>query len=144
MIREPIFLDSWAWIAIVDKHDPYHAVVTDAFEQMRQRRTYIVTTNVVVYEAYENLRRRLGLPIAICFRDIMGACRFYDAFTLTYVRQEDEDEAMRLAERYPDQDFSLTDCFSFVIMKRLNLRTAFTGDKHLMTAGFNIIPNIPR
>ncbi len=141
---EPIFFDSWAWIALVDRNDRYHALVVAAFEDMRRRRVAIVTTNVVVYEAYENMRRRLGLPVATKYRDVMGACRFYDMFMLYYVRQEDEDEAMRLAERYPDQDFSLTDCFSFVVMKRLNIRTAFTGDTHFTLLGFNIIPDIPR
>jgi len=65
-------------------------------------------------------------------------------FMVLYVRQDDEDDAMRLAERYADQEFSLTDCLSFVAMAKLNVRTAFTGDIHFTLLGFNTIPDIPR
>jgi hypothetical protein len=36
-----------------------------------------------------------------------------------------------------DQEFSFTDCVSFVVMKELRLLDALATDKHFRIAGFN-------
>ena len=41
--------------------------------------------------------------------------------------------------KYKDQEFSLTDCTSFVLMKRLKLTTCFTYDSHFSHMGFRIL-----
>ena len=38
-----------------------------------------------------------------------------------------------------DKDWTLTDCISFVVMKREDLTEALTGDKHFEQAGFNTL-----
>ena len=39
----------------------------------------------------------------------------------------------------PDQDWSLTDCISFVVMEREGLSDAVTGDHHFAQAGFHVL-----
>jgi len=39
--------------------------------------------------------------------------------------------------RYLDQEFSFTDCASFIVMKDLRLSDALATDKHFRIAGFN-------
>jgi predicted nucleic acid-binding protein len=36
----------------------------------------------------------------------------------------------------PDKEWSLTDCISFVVMEKRDIRQAFTADKHFAKAGF--------
>jgi uncharacterized protein len=38
-----------------------------------------------------------------------------------------------------DQDFSFTDCCSFLLMRELGLRDALTTDKHFTAAGFRAL-----
>jgi predicted nucleic acid-binding protein len=38
-----------------------------------------------------------------------------------------------------DKDWSLTDCISFVVMERLGLQEALTGDRHFEQAGFRAL-----
>ncbi len=39
--------------------------------------------------------------------------------------------------KHLDQEFSFTDCLSFVVMKELRLTDALATDKHFRIAGFN-------
>jgi len=39
-----------------------------------------------------------------------------------------------------DKRYSLTDCASFVVMKRLRIKTALAFDKHFTQAGFERLP----
>jgi predicted nucleic acid-binding protein len=44
--------------------------------------------------------------------------------------------ALRLFADRSDKDWSLTDCLSFVVMKKRNLEKALTADHHFEQAGF--------
>jgi len=46
-------------------------------------------------------------------------------------------EGVALFRDRPDKHWSLTDCISFAIMGRLEIRDALTGDHHFEQAGFN-------
>jgi uncharacterized protein len=39
--------------------------------------------------------------------------------------------------KHLDQEFSFTDCTSFIVMKELRLQDALATDKHFRIAGFN-------
>jgi len=45
-------------------------------------------------------------------------------------------EALKLYEDRSDKEWSLTDCSSFQIMQRKNIKEALTHDKHFEQAGF--------
>jgi predicted nucleic acid-binding protein len=49
-------------------------------------------------------------------------------------------EAWRYFQRYKDKRYSLTDCVSFVLMKKLGIEEALTFDKHFVQAGFRKLP----
>jgi predicted nucleic acid-binding protein len=49
------------------------------------------------------------------------------------------DAGLNLYAQRPDKDWSLTDCISFVVMKRLRLTEALTADKHFEQAGFKVL-----
>jgi len=49
-------------------------------------------------------------------------------------------EATTLFERYADQDFSFTDCTSFVLAREAAVDAVFTFDHHFSILGFVIAP----
>lgn len=49
------------------------------------------------------------------------------------------EEGIRLFQDRDDKEWSLTDCISFVVMKREGLTEALTGDHHFEQAGFDAL-----
>jgi hypothetical protein len=47
--------------------------------------------------------------------------------------------AIRLFTARSDKDWSLTDCLSFIVMERRNIRQALTADNHFEQAGFQAV-----
>jgi len=45
-------------------------------------------------------------------------------------------DGVRLYAQRPDKEWSLTDCISFVVMRRHDITEALTGDHHFEQAGF--------
>ena len=52
--------------------------------------------------------------------------------------------ALRLFTDRSDKDWSLTDCLSFVVMGRRNIREALTADHHFEQAGLHPVYAMPR
>lgn len=48
--------------------------------------------------------------------------------------------AWRYFIQHSDKSYSLTDCASFIVMKKLRIRTALTFDQHFLQAGFERKP----
>jgi len=48
-------------------------------------------------------------------------------------------QGIDLYVRRSDKEWSLTDCISFVVMKRFALADALTVDHHFAQAGFNLL-----
>ena len=46
-----IFVDSWAWIALADKDDPYHRKAKAQHKKLTGARQQYVTTDYVLSEA---------------------------------------------------------------------------------------------
>ena len=53
-------------------------------------------------------------------------------------RVQASDGVALYAER-PDKDWSLTDCISFVVMRKMDITEALTGDRHFEQAGFTAL-----
>ena len=131
-----VFVDTWAWVALVDKRDQDHARAQSINQTLIDQEYEFVTTNAVFGEAVTMLRYRVSHAAAIKFRQILD--QLVEGGLLTLIRATDvyEKNAWDIFEKYSDQDFSWVDCISFAVMKDLNLQEAFTHDHHFRTMGF--------
>jgi predicted nucleic acid-binding protein len=61
---------------------------------------------------------------------------------LTILRPDAVDElaALVLFKKYADQSVSFTDCISFVLMEKWQIKSAFSFDRHFAISGFNLEP----
>lgn len=127
------FADTFYFLALVNPRDQHHRNVA-AFSA-RYAGT-IVTSDWVMLE----LADALASPLQ---RGKLGSVFEFVASTpdLELVRASafDFDEGVSLYRRRPDKEWSLTDCISFEIMRRLAIADAITGDRHFAQAGFNIL-----
>jgi predicted nucleic acid-binding protein len=136
MARE-VFVDAGAWIAVINQRDEHHVEAAAFYARLLREKRPLVTTNLVIAEAYAMIRRHTGYQPAIGFLD---SIRQSGRLTKIYSDATLETEAEKTLHRYADQDFSVTDAVSFVVMQQCGIREAFAFDGHFVTAGFVVAP----
>lgn len=131
-----VFIDSSAWLAVLDKDDPHHSEAVELYGRLLKSQTVFVTTILVVAETQIVLRRRGGHEKAMAFlRNVNESPRI----NVLYPSAQLEAEAKRILRQYQDQDFSLADAISFAFMRQNGLTEAFAYDRHFATAGYTVV-----
>ncbi len=129
----PLFADSGYYVALLLQADQAH----DRAVEMTQRlQNPIVTTAWILTEV----------------ANTFSAPRFRGAF-LSLLDDLEVNSSVRVIPPEPgafaqgielyrnrlDKDWSLTDCISFVVMKREGITEALTGDRHFEQAGYKAL-----
>lgn len=136
-MTEEIFIDAGAWIALADADDEHHRAAADIYPSLIKNYRRLVTTNLVVAEAYAMSRKTLGHRAAMSFLDsLRQSPRIHKVCSTPDLEQEAE----RILGQYADQDFSFTDAVSFALMRQRGIVEAFVFDHHFSTAGFILVP----
>lgn len=129
------FIDTWAWVALVDKKDSDHETAQSANKNLLAQKYTFVTTNFVFTETITMLRYRVSHAAAVKYRQMLNKMIEGGLVQLTRVTEIHEKEAWLLFETYSDQNFSYVDCTSFAVMRNLAISEAFTNDHHFRTNG---------
>jgi predicted nucleic acid-binding protein len=137
MFPENVFVDTSAWVALADKDDSNHKKAAAVYPSLLQKQKGLITSNLIIAETYVLLLNEIGHHAAMNFLDRIKAS---PRILKMYSNEDLERDAVKILEKYDDQDFSYADAVSFVIMKRQKMQKAFCFDKHFMTAGFESIP----
>ena len=122
-----IFVDTGAWYAVADRSDRHHTAAADFYVERASARD-LVTSDLVVAETWALLAAHLGRPAALTFWQTLRDLQL-PILTLDPV---DLEAAWRIAQAFPDQDFSFTDCASFALMERRSIEEAFAFDAHFL------------
>jgi uncharacterized protein len=129
-----VFVDSSAYLALLDRNDEHHQRAQATLAALADGRYRQFTTNVLIIEAHALMLAELGIAPASAFLRAVD-----DSHTVVVrVRAADEMRAKALLFQYADKDFSFTDAISFVVMERLDIRFAFTFDRHFSQYGFAV------
>jgi predicted nucleic acid-binding protein len=135
MASGPIFTDTSAWYAYVDKSDADHVAAVKQVEDLDRP---LMTSNYIVDETLTLLKLRMGYRVSI---NVGKKLWSQEISGLVRITEEDESRAWDIFVQYEDKGFSFTDCTSFAIMERLKIDTAFAFDDHFVQYGkFAVIP----
>ena len=130
-----IYVDTSAFLAVLDSREEHHAAARDTWQQLIQEDERLVVNNYVLVETFALVQNRLGLQAVTAFQR--------DAAPLLHIDWIDETghsasvAALLVANQ---RRLSLVDCASFHTMRRLGLDRAFTFDQHFREQGFTCIP----
>ena len=130
-----VFIDTSGVVSALVATDAAHEVAARAWDDLLSRET-LVTTNYTVSELFAVLQRRAGMGLLHSIAD-----EIVPILDVYWVDRETHDasvSAFLLANR---RDLSLVDCVSFVVMRDLGIRRAFTVDPHFADQGFEAIPS---
>ena len=135
-MRTPVFVDTGAWLALIDRSDGHHMEAQAIYRTLLAQNYRLYTTNLVIAETYNLVRRRIGYDAAIQF---LSAIRSSTRLTTVYSDAPLERKAEGILTRFADQDFSFVDAVSFALMQDKGMRQAFAFDKHFLVAGFELL-----
>lgn len=130
---QKVFIDTFAWISLVNTRDIHHTSVLEVLRNLRQQRVLLITTEFVLLEVADALCKPNLRPQTI---DFINRLRSMNILQIIPVSTELFASGWRLYCQRNDKDWGLTDCISFVVMKQQNITLAFTSDRHFVQAGF--------
>jgi predicted nucleic acid-binding protein len=128
-----LFVDSSGLLALVDRDDPAHSGVVEAFALGRSE--VLATHAYVVVETLAVARRRYGSAVAADLID-----RVIPALDVAPVDAELHAEAVAAFRDTVESSVSLVDRASFVFMRREGIERAIALDADFRTAGFETLP----
>jgi predicted nucleic acid-binding protein len=133
---QPVFVDTFYWIALLNPDDPDHDRVT-AFDLAAERPPLVTTEEVLTefltyFSCRGTLFRRKAAAVAYALGDDP------DVRLLPQTSRSFAAGLQLYAERL-DKDYSLTDCISLATMKAEGMTESATGDRHFEQEGFRAL-----
>ena len=128
-----VFVDTAAWIALIDNADGLHFRAQQVMNALRQQKAQLVTTEFVLLEVANALAAPAMRAKTVAF---ITGLRHSPILQIIPASQTLLTEGWTLYSQRPDKGWSLTDCASFVVMTRDQITQAFTSDHHFEQAGF--------
>lgn len=131
-----VFADTAYWLALFNPRDTLHSRASTLAATLRGVR--IVTSEWVLIEVLNGCSgggpslRSVAANAVADLRTALGG-------VVEPQTSRSFSEALKLYAERADKDWSLTDCSSFLIMKRLGIGSALTPDHHFEQAGFEAL-----
>ena len=131
-----IFVDAGAWYALATPSDPDHAQAKLFAASIAEP---FITSDYIVDELLTLFGVRRQKPRGIEWKhDVLDR----GGADLVRVSDEDFTNALRIYEQFRDKEWSFTDCTSYVVIQRLQLKQAFSFDHHFRQ--FGIVTVVPQ
>lgn len=131
----PVFVDTAAWIALINFRDALHSQAQAVYADLVRRKVPLVISDFVLLEVAD----ALGTPplrvqtIAFVNRLRQGVIE------IVPLSENLMDKGWALYGQRPDKEWGLTDCTSFGVMQGRSITEAFTSDHHFTQAGFRTL-----
>lgn len=128
----PVFADTFYFLALLNERDEQHG---DAVAWRSGSRAPVITTTWVLVEVLDAISTTNARATTAWF-----VSRLFTERSVEVVDDADLfSEGLRLYTQREDKGWSVTDCISFVVMKRRRLTHALTADRHFTQAGFKAL-----
>jgi predicted nucleic acid-binding protein len=135
MPPEPIYVDTSAFYALLDRADKHHEPARAVWPELLKDDIALVTTNYVVSETVTVLQFRIGFDAAnLWCRDILGVVEVY------WIDETLHRRAYELWMNLGRRRFSLVDCVSYVTMHHQRIEKAFAFKNNYLEQGFELLP----
>lgn len=127
------FIDTLFVVALVNERDQHHKKASELADLFVGRQ--LLTTDAVLIEIGNALARNFK-PQAV---EIIG--HFLTSADAQIVRRTRDlfDDAFSLFKAHVDKQWGITDCISFVVMRRAGVTDSLTFDQHFVQAGYQAL-----
>jgi len=134
-----LFLDTSYLIAVEVADDQNHKAAFEHWRKsLRSSSSPLLVTSSYIFTEVLTLLNSCGYHTkAVELGKNLLSSR---SINLVHVDEELFYEGWAYFQKHKDKRYSLTDCVSFVLMKRLRIEKALTFDRHFAQAGFVKLP----
>ena len=130
-----IFIDTSAFLAVLDRSDRNHTYANPFWVQIISREEVLLCHNYILVETSAVLLRRIGMKAVRVFeQDIIPVLH------IIWVTKEVHSAAVSAHLMADQRSLSLVDCLSFEVMRRTGVLKAFAFDRHFRDYGYEINP----
>jgi predicted nucleic acid-binding protein len=138
-----IFLDTWGWIVLGCRNDPYYFAISKLYSEFRNSKTVIYTSDTSDYvldELISLLFRREPYPEALNFMNGILSAANLGIIRIERITPERFSSAWELRTKYLDKPaISFTDFTSMSIMKELKITHVLSQDEHFIQVGMGFL-----
>ena len=133
---EPVFIDTWGWLALGHRRDPRHQEVKAFYGALQEEGALCYTTDYVLDELITLLFRREVFEEAVGFMEGTFQAAEEGRLTVERITSERFSSAWRLRKRFQDEPkISFTDLTSMAMMKDKGIKRVLTEDEHFRQVG---------
>ena len=129
-----VFVDTSALFALLAANDIMHRKASRNFAHCAEQEAQLVTSSYVLVETLALLQSRIGLQAVSGFQ-----LKFLPLLDVIWADGEWHNRAVQRLLSQGRRNLSLVDCLSFEIMESLDIKRAFSFDKHFREHGFEVI-----
>ena len=133
---EKVFVDTSGWVALFVANDKNHKKASAIFEELRQSKVSIYTSDYVIDETITTILARGNHKQSVFAGEALLSSKI---IKIIQVSPDYFQSAWALYQKYRDKQFSFTDVTSFSIMKDININKAFAFDREFTQAGIELI-----
>ncbi len=135
-MADTVFVDTAAWIALLNSRDTYHLPARRIMDLLRQQKAALITTEFVLLEVADALSNPPIRSQTVNFMDSLLELPQLPALKIVSISRSLWLEGWSFYKQRPDKEWGLTDCTSFVVMMQEQITQALTSDRHFEQAGF--------
>jgi predicted nucleic acid-binding protein len=131
-----VFLDTAYAYALINTRDQWHEKAVVWQERLATERKLLLSTEFILLEIADGLAAVQYHKHAVQIINLLKENPFVEIVSLS---SELLEEAFKLYKKRMDKGWGLTDCTSFIVMKRYGIIDALTTDEHFQQAGFRAL-----
>ena len=136
MGKSEVFLDTSGFYALLVKSDPFHPQAKEWMSKAARVQQRLLTSDYILDETATLLKARgLVHQLSPLFELIAES----HALRIEWTEKDYFEKARIYFLKYQDQNFSFTDCVSFIVMHEFKITEVLTKDLDFRIAGFSPI-----
>jgi len=134
------FIDSSAWVALVNKDDNNHAAAKAYFESLLENNAKIITNNIVLDEAIDTLSKTVSQQVARQFMQIVDESIITIHLRMDWISRRVRKQVLNQFLKTDEATLALRHYYILETIRRKSADIIFSFDQRLKVTGFPMMP----